>query len=100
MNATLESTTEARFDNIYMEKYTGFLRDAVANSEELNLQLQAAKVESGWRGGGGLAGQLFQVARIISTREERRIERDVFYVSLGGWDMPHDLHDRLEDSLP
>merc|ERR1712032_1585810 len=43
-----------------------------------------------------LQQQLHQVARVIATREERKAERDFFFVQLGGWD----THAGIKDLLP
>merc|ERR1712151_1255751 len=42
-----------------------------------------------------LGRQLRQVAKLIQTHEGRKSERDVFFVSVGGWDM----HSNMRESL-
>jgi cullin-associated NEDD8-dissociated protein 1 len=44
----------------------------------------------------GLAKQFHQVARLIATREERKAERDFFFVSLGGFDSHSEVMEALE----
>ena len=38
-----------------------------------------------------LAEMLEQVAKVIKTRQARQAERDIFYVSTGGWDMHNEV---------
>merc|ERR1719265_1170463 len=57
-------------------------------SKTLGKWLDSAKLKSGRLSpGGGLLGQLTQVARLISIRDKTHNERDVFYVRAdGSWD--------------
>merc|ERR1719171_3275725 len=45
----------------------------------------------------GLGKQLMQVARIISTRVDRKAERDLFFVERGGWDFHANVNDNLRE---
>uniref|UniRef100_A0A7S3FA23 DUF1501 domain-containing protein n=1 Tax=Haptolina ericina TaxID=156174 RepID=A0A7S3FA23_9EUKA len=40
-----------------------------------------------------------QVAKVIKTRNERQAERDVFFISIGGWDMHNEVVQALETKL-
>merc|ERR1711953_184229 len=57
--------------------------------------LDNVQLETDYQTNSGLQKQLHQVARLIKAREERRAERDLFFVEVGGWDMHSDLKDKL-----
>ena len=42
-----------------------------------------------------LSQSLEQVARVVRTRDARQVERDVFYVQLGGWDTHNEVNEAL-----
>merc|ERR1712178_314184 len=43
--------------------------------------------------------QFSQVARLIAAREERNVERDLFYVTIGGFDTHSDSAEVLEENF-
>ncbi len=51
-------------------------------------------------GRGGIIEQMRTVARMIAARDERGVDRDAFYVSLGGFDSHADLVKNLRILLP
>lgn len=46
-----------------------------------------------------ISRQLETVARLISTRRCRGVEREVFYVKFSGWDMHDNMEKRLEENF-
>lgn len=49
--------------------------------------------------GGSLGAQLRMVARMLSIRQNINVQRQIFYVSVGGWDFHDDLLDNQMDLL-
>jgi len=45
-----------------------------------------------------VASAFYQVARVIRTRHERQVERDIFYVGYGGWDT-HNVVDTVPEKF-
>ncbi|CAJ1378092.1 unnamed protein product [Effrenium voratum] len=67
-------------------------------SGELDQQLKTAKLKTSFPTNDiDLARQLKQVARLISARVERKAERDVFFVEIGGWDTHSSVATELND---
>lgn len=96
MQDAIQNVTAQAFDNIYMEEFAQQFRGAIHSSESLSEYLKESKILSGWRPSGRTEYQFYQVARLISTHEKRGTDRDIFYLSNGGWDM----HSGLLDKLP
>jgi len=44
--------------------------------------------------------QLMQVAKLINIRDARGVDRDFFYVSMGGWDHHQDMKAHLDEMFP
>merc|ERR1711988_176809 len=87
VNTLLKNITNRTHHNIYCEEYAKSIRNFVQSSEDLGNTLDAVNLETDYKASGGwLSKQLRQVARLISARNARQVERDLFYVSLGGFD--------------
>lgn len=60
--------------------------DAIDETLNLDEALANTSLSVDFQVAGGLGSQLKQVARLIHAREQRQAERDVFFVTKGGWD--------------
>merc|ERR1712070_710905 len=95
---TIDNITSQKHGNVYCDSYAEAMADAIASSESLGdflANVSRPSLES-YKTDTVLQQQLHQVSRIIATREERKAERDFFFVQLGGWD----THAGIKDVLP
>jgi uncharacterized protein (DUF1501 family) len=89
--------TAKKHHNVYCEEYAQSIRNFVEASQQLGDTLDATVLETSYDANAGwLAKQLRQVARLIKAREARNVERDLFYVTLGGFDT-HSLSGEVLD---
>jgi uncharacterized protein (DUF1501 family) len=90
--------TAPSFDNVYFNEFGKEFRKAVTTSEMLSSILSGSELMTQFpkpQRKGNLVDQFHQVARLISARKERKVNRDFFYVELGGWDHHSNLHNGL-----
>merc|ERR1719181_961564 len=98
VNPLLKNITNRTHQNIYCEEYAKSIRNFVQSSQDLGNTLDAVNLETDYTASSGyLAKQLRQVARLISARGARQVERDLFYVTLGGFDA-HSLSGEVLDN--
>jgi len=97
---SISNITSQKFGNVYCDSYAQAFQEALDQSEHLGTLLEGLKGKSpsldNYKASTTLSKQLYQVARIIATRGERKAERDFFFVQLGGWD----THSGIKDILP
>jgi len=91
----IANITAQRYGNAYAESYTKAFLDAIETSENLGRVLDAAALKTQYPAQTGLSRQLRQVAKLIGAREGRKAERDLFFLSAGGWDMHRNLKEGL-----
>merc|ERR1712061_487921 len=89
--------TKSKYTNIYAEEYAQQLSESLEASENLgsifaNVQLNTTSYPMET----GLAKQFHQVSRLIKAREDRKAERDFFFVELGGFDAHSNALETLE----
>jgi len=82
----LRNITRRTHQNVYCEQYAKSISNFVETGESLGNTLDAVTLETSFAGATGLGRQLKQVARLIAARETRKVERDLFYVNIGGFD--------------
>jgi len=103
---SIANITSQKHGNIYCEEYNQAFAEAIESSEELGTVLDDVSLETDYQADSALSRQLHQVARLIKSREARGAERDIFYISLGGFDTHADLESvvatkfkEIDDSL-
>ena len=80
-------STSIRHGNIYGEEYNQRLSAALAFNEQLTKSLKNVELKTSFSTDNrGLTRQFKEVARLIASRAERKVERDLFFVQLGGFD--------------
>jgi cullin-associated NEDD8-dissociated protein 1 len=99
LQAIVGNITKLKYNNKFSSEYSQKLADAIASSERLGSFLKEVELTTSYETGSGLANQLQQVSRLIATRTQRRAERDLFYVSLGGFDTHSNIMDTLEEKF-
>lgn len=92
-----ELMTTSTGANVFETEYARIGRRAIEANDTLNAALaQAAPLATAFPAGNPLANQLRMVARMISARRPLGARRQVFFVSLGGFD----THDSLARNHP
>lgn len=98
LKTVIDNITSVQHGNIYAEEYVRKFSAAINFNEELGEQLKTAKLKTSYPTNEvSLSRQLKQVARLIAARDERRAERDVFYVEIGGWDTHSSVSQELNN---
>eukprot|EP00927_Polykrikos_kofoidii_P059399 TRINITY_DN54558_c0_g1_i1.p1 TRINITY_DN54558_c0_g1~~TRINITY_DN54558_c0_g1_i1.p1 ORF type:complete len:1948 (+),score=287.27 TRINITY_DN54558_c0_g1_i1:50-5845(+) len=86
MRGTIENISSITYGNAYCDEYAKLLAASVEGSEELGEVLNNVKLVTNYKTDDVLSQQLHQVARLIKSRDERKAERDLFFVELAGFD--------------
>merc|ERR1712139_253604 len=95
--------TSRKHKNVYCEEYNRQFANAVESTEALGNHLDKVSLQTSFNGAKGpngdsyLTKQLKQVARLIATRNDRKAERDLFFVHLNGFDLHSDASEGLEE---
>merc|ERR1712217_125618 len=85
--------------NVYAEEYAHALMDSLESREKIGSFLDNVVLATQYQTDSNLQKQLHQVARLIRAKDQRRAERDLFFVEIGGWDMHSDLKVDLRDKF-
>merc|ERR1712217_827512 len=85
--------------NVYAEEYAHALMDSLESREKIGSFLDNVVLATQYQTDSNLQKQLHQVARLIRAKDQRRAERDLFFVEIGGWDMHSDLKIDLRDKF-
>lgn len=92
----VDNITSIEFSSIYAKEYANQLDSSINSYKMVSEALQAGdrllRIPMGNYGG---LGELKQVARLIGSRNQRKAERDFFFVGFGGFDMHTGLEARL-----
>jgi len=95
LQTLIGNITSRLHNNVYCEEYARQFAEAIESSENLGTFLESVNLVTTYRAETGLAKQLHQVARLIATRNDRKAERDFFFVQLGGFDSHSDASEVL-----
>lgn len=93
--------TSRKHNNVYCDEYNRQFANAVESTAALGDHLDKVTLQTSFNGAVGANGdtfltkQLKQVARLIATRDDRKAERDFFFVRLNGFD----LHSNANEGL-
>mmetsp|Transcript_97170 Transcript_97170/g.208410 ORF Transcript_97170/g.208410 Transcript_97170/m.208410 type:complete len:589 (-) Transcript_97170:194-1960(-) len=96
LNTTISNITRRQHKNIYCEEYARQFGEAIDSSETLGTYLDNVTLQTQYTHENKLEKQLHQVARLIATRDQRKAERDFFFVDFGGFDTHSDVSEVLD----
>merc|ERR1719343_624336 len=96
LEKALHNITGHQYGNAFSNGYAQQWSTAVTSSADLNSLLLSASVPTEF-GSDALSKQFVQVAKIVSTRAVRKVERDVFFVAMNGYDNHNELHKKEEE---
>ena len=82
--------------NVFGELWSARLSRALWESDTLKAQMDAI-TDLSETPDENLAEKFETTLKLMMTRDERGADRDVFYVSIGGFDTHNDMEDRLND---
>jgi cullin-associated NEDD8-dissociated protein 1 len=100
LGSTIDGITQNLHSNVYSEEYVLQLRKAVDTSDTLGGFLDAVTLHNvNYHTGTGLSRELHQVARMIATRADRKVEREFYYVELGGFDHHSNVLEALAEKF-
>jgi len=91
----IDNITLQRHGNAFSEAYVRNFRKTIHTTENMARLMRGATLQTNYRRASHVERELNQVAKFISTRVDRKAERDFFFVSLGGWDM----HSNMKEGL-
>lgn len=88
LRGTIHNLTTQRHHNVYAEQYAVAFEETMVSAEGLSAALEGVNVKTAdaWKEMSGLHRQLQQVSRLIQTAKVRKVNREFFYVEVGGWD--------------
>jgi len=95
----VRNMTRGKHKNVYCEEYAKSISKFVESSEVLGNTLDKVTLKTNYATNGNLMKQFHQVARLIAARTTRKVERDLFYVSIGGFDTHSDNAEILEEKF-
>lgn len=87
LQTIIDNITSIKHGNIYAETYSQQLAQGLKFNEEMAQQLKKAKLKTSFTTPNDLARQFREVAKVMSTHQERKVEREFFFVQMGGFDM-------------
>jgi len=105
LKGAIDNITSTKHDDVYCEEYAKSLAEAVESTEEMGEILKHVKLKTKYEPDptknvkGKLNEQLKQVARLIAAREDRKAERDVFFVTIGGFDTHAKVTEILDEKF-
>lgn len=97
LQVIIDNITSVKHGNIYAEEYSTRLTAALDFNEQLTRSLRNAELATSFSTDNrGFTRQLREVARLIASRTERGVDRDLFFVQLGGFDTHSSVERNLE----
>lgn len=82
----INDLTSFAHNNKFADAYSKAFLAAVQSTESVERILNGVTTSTDYKTDDSLEKQFFDVARLISTRMQRGVERDLFFVRIGGFD--------------
>merc|ERR1719510_1309261 len=79
--------TEQQHGNGYAEAYTQAFLDSIESVQTLGQLMDRSGLRTKYPTNTGLNQAFQKVAKLIGARGPRKAERDLFLITIGGWDM-------------
>ena len=83
----------------FSETFGESLTSGIASTQYMAALLDPIELATSFDGTNNLMKSMEQVARVIKTRGARQVERDVFFVSTGGWDTHNEVTLKLIENF-
>lgn len=84
--------------SLLSETYSGLLYTSLHRTELMGTNIEKVNLTTAFAAD-SISRQLAQVARLIATRELAAMEREAFFVQLGGFDMHNEVNESLAQKL-
>lgn len=95
----IDNITKAESASVVSETVSSLLSQSITQSANMGEILDQYDTTTDFAREESLGRQLYQVARVIKAREDLEAERDVFYVSLGGFDTHSSLQETVAEKM-
>ncbi len=97
---SLDSLLGASYSDAFRRTYRQKFRAAIDSGLTFKAALDAAPTLNTTFGTGPLSASLAQIARVISVRDALGVDRQTFFVTVGGWDHHDDVLPLQAQMLP
>lgn len=87
------------YNNIFKETYSGLTRQTIEVQERFSTALAAAGEFTTEFPNTGFSNSLKQIAKVISINTALNVKRQIFFVSIGGWDNHNEVILNQENNL-
>jgi len=95
----LKNITNGKHQNVYCEEYAKSISNFVESSEILGTTLDGTTLQTSYKTDDNFQKQFHQVSRLIAARGARKVERDLFYVTIGGFDAHSNSAEVLDEKF-
>jgi uncharacterized protein (DUF1501 family) len=99
-NSALDSLVGQTYANLLQQTYSGIAKEAIASYDIFKEALKKVPTISTQFPNTSLGNDLAAIAKVISVRSYLGANRQIFFVTYGGWDMHDNLLGGLNQRLP
>lgn len=99
-NATVDSLVSESYANLLQGTYSSTAKQSIDSFDIFKTALQRVQSFTNPFPETGLGNDMEAIAKVISVREGLGVKRQIFFVTIGGWDMHDDLASGLNFRLP
>ena len=96
----IDSLLALDFNDPFRQTYAQVLRDAIDSGAELSAALQGVPAFTTVFSDTEFSTAMQQIANVISVRESLGVERQTFFVTVGGWDHHDEVLNNQANMLP
>jgi len=98
LEAAYSNMSKMRSTSYFAHTYNGVLQKSLEDSKTLADKLSRASLNQTFETW-GLSSAFAQIAKLVDVRSELKSERDIFYVSVGGWDHHSEVIESMQGKL-
>lgn len=99
-NAAVDSLVSESYANLLQNTYSATAKQSINSFDIFKGALQRVRSFTTPFPDTGLGNDMAAIAKVISVREQLGAKRQIFFVTIGGWDMHDDLENGLNTRLP
>ena len=97
LRGIIRNITRIQYDNVYANAYTELFLESIDIVEHMSVTLAGVELHTNFRLWSPFAVQMENVAQLITVRERRHVERDLFFVTCDGFDHHSNVKSSLSD---
>lgn len=99
-NSAVDSLVSESYSNLLQKTYSSTAKQSINSFDIFKQALQRVHSFNTTFPDTGLGNDMEAIAKVISVRNELGAKRQIFFVTIGGWDMHDNLIDGLNGRLP